>query len=318
MATNEMVILNMNPGWDHWLFVKTPPPFENIVRADSLIKMVSGKGTNVARVLNTLRFTHYRCISLIGGEVGSLIENDLAHEGILSQSFKVKDESRINFCVIREYDHNALQLFNEPGPILTSEEAAGYVGFVRKVLNQSPSSSLVISGSAARGLTARHLNELVGYAVADGHPVCADIGGEWLKNIVSFPISVLKVNREEFQLAFGIDMDSQIEVESFRQAHGIGTIIITDGGKGCIGWNSRGQIVKASVSDPPHSVGFTAGCGDSFLAGYLVACSRGLDFHGGLVYANACGIANTLSFGPASFTLSEVESCLPYVQVENQ
>jgi len=296
--------------------VQSPPPFENIVRADSLIKMVSGKGTNVARVLNTLGFTRYRCLSLIGGEVGTLIKHDLAREGIDSLSFEVKDESRINFCVIRQYDRNSLQLFNEPGPMLTADEATGYIDFVRDILDQTPRATLVISGSAARGLTARHLNHLVEYAVTKGHPVCADIGGEWLKKIVTFPISVLKVNREEFQHAFDLDFHAPREVEAFRQAHGIGTIIITDGGNGCYGWDEGGQVVRVRVSDPPLSVGFTAGCGDSFLAGYLVACSRGQEFQERLILANSCGIANTLSFGPAAFTLAEVKCCRRYVQVE--
>ena len=316
MKASDMVILNMNPGWDHWLFVQSPPPFEHIVRADLLIKMVSGKGTNVARAMNTLGFAHYRCLSLIGGEVGSLIQRDLACENINAQSYAVKDESRINFCIIREFEHNSLQLFNEPGPMVTSDEAAGYIDFVRKFLHEAPQAMLVISGSAARGITAEHLNSLVEHAGAQGHPVCADIGGEWLKHIVSFPISILKVNREEFLHAFGIDMYARLEVEAFRKAHGIGTIIITDGGNGCQGWDVSGQVLKAKISTPVHSVGFTAGCGDSFLAGYLVACARGQTFQQRLLLANACGIANTLSFGPATFTLAEVESCRPYVQVE--
>ena len=316
MKANEVVILNMNPGWDHWLVVQSPPPFEHIVRADSVVKIVSGKGTNVARALNTLGFSRYRCMSLIGGEVGSLIQRDLDRERIQSLSFTVKDESRINFCVIREYERYSLQLFNEPGPRVTSDEATGYTSFVRKSLHGSPGAMLVISGSAALGLTSEHLNSLVEYAIAQGHPVCADIGGEWLKHIVSFPISILKVNREEFLHAFGIDIHARLEVEAFRKSHGIGVIIITDGRNGCQAWDESGQVLRATVSTPAQSVGFTAGCGDSFLAGYLVACSRGESFQQRLLLANACGIANTLSFGPAVFTLAEVERCRAYVQVE--
>jgi len=313
---DSMVLLNMNPGWDHWLFVKNPPQFTNVVRADSMFTMVSGKGTNVARVFNTLGFHNYRCMTVIGGLVGERIKQDFEKEHIHATYHCVTDESRINFCVIREYEHNALQIFNEMGPELTLKEAQGFIDSVRKLLDKDPQSPLVISGSAPRGVTSEHLNSLIAYAIGENHPVFADIGGEWLKEIIAYPISLLKVNREEFALAFDIDMDETERIRHFKDFHKIGTIIITDGRNGCKAWNSDGCIFSGIVSSPPQNVGFTIGCGDSFFAGYLAACARNLSFKERLVLANACGIANTLSFGPANFSLEDLNVCFEYVQVE--
>ena len=314
---DSMVILNMNPGWDHWIFVKNPPQFTDVVRADSMFTMVSGKGTNVARVFNTLEFHNYRCMTVVGGLVGERIKQDFEKEHIHAIYHLVTDESRINFCVIREYEQNSLQIFNELGPSLSSSEAKGYIDSVQTLLEGLPLSPLVISGSAVRGITSEYLNSLIAYSVSNNHPVYADIGGEWLKQIVAYPISLLKVNREEFLHAFGIDMSETDKVSRFKDSHGIETIIITDGGNGCHGWDGNGGLFKATVSDPPQSVGFTIGCGDSFLAGYLTGCSHNLSFEDRLLLANACGVANTLSFGPAKFTLEDLESSYEYVKVES-
>jgi 1-phosphofructokinase len=315
-AEVRVVILNMNPGFDHWLYVSHRPTLPGVVRADRVTRIVSGKGTNVARALHSLGFADYLCISIVGGSVGALIERDLNEEGIHHVSYEVRDESRVNFSVISEYQENAIQTFNEPGPSLSRDEVGGYTQLVKQVLSRNRGATLVISGSAAAGITGADVAELASWAIDRKHQVLADIAGIWLAPLIACPLSLLKVNREEFMHAFAVDMEDQSEVVALKNSTGIGELIITDGKNGCFGWDSTGGSFMARVTDVAGSVGFTVGCGDSFLAGYIVAREDKMSFPDCLRAASACGVANTLSFGPAMFAQTDVEMGIDHVTVQ--
>lgn len=302
----EFIILSMNPGFDRWLVVHNKPPFETVVRADSVLKLVSGKGINLARVLSTFDFENYECLNIIGGEIGRLIEQSCRTEGLRTTSFYVADESRINFSVIRTFDRT-IQTFNEPGPVLSDTEVNGYIDLVKKILLDKEEPYLVISGSASKGFSTAQLTDLIGWASHRGIKVCIDIGGEWLKSVVEHPIELLKINREEFHLAFGFDILERERLDEFKKKHQIRDLIITNGKHGSYAWNATGEKYHVTVKDLDDAVGFTVGCGDSFFAGYLLGVSQETVFKDRLLLANACGIANTRNYGPAKFSREDMQ-----------
>ncbi len=308
------IILSMNPGFDRWLFVESPSPFETVIRADSAIKLVSGKGINVARVFNTLGFGRYICANISGGRIGKLIEEDCRAEGLRVESFNVREDNRINFGVMRTYDRS-IQVFNEPGPKLDSGEVKGYISFVQRIISRSAGPVLVISGSAPVGFSAEDLLSLIAWASSHGIDVCADIGGAWLKRAVENPLHTLKINREEFEHGFGIDGRDREAALRFKKRFNLRNLVITDGKRGCRAWDETDSGYEARIRETGGSTGFTVGCGDSFFAGYLAGIAKGKSFPDCLALANACGIANTLHYGPAVFEPADVERSIPLIDI---
>lgn len=308
------IILSMNPGFDRWLFVESPSPFERVIRADSALKIVSGKGINVARVFNTLGFGRYICANISGGRIGKLIEEDLSTEGLRVESFPVREDSRINFGLMRTYDRS-MQVFNEPGPKIDAAEVRGYISFVQSLILRFPSPTFVISGSAPVGFSAEDLLSLIAWASSHGIDVCADIGGAWLKRAVENPLHTLKINREEFEHGFGIDGGDREAALRFKKRFNLRNLIITDGSRGCLAWDETDSGYEARIRETSGSTGFTVGCGDSFFAGYLAGIAKGKSFPDCLVLANACGIANTLHYGPAVFEPADVERSISLIDI---
>lgn len=302
----HFVILSMNPGYDRWLFVHKESPFPTVVRADSVLKLISGKGLNLARVFNNLGFTNYCALNLIGGEIGDILNSHASKEGLITQPCFVEDETRINIGVIRTYN-KTLTTYNEPGPIVQETEVNQYIAQAKELLLREKNSCLVFSGSAPRGFGASHVLTLVKWANKQNIPVCVDIGGEWLEAVVAYPLHLLKINREEFFHAFHIDVKEKEKIRDFKNAHKITTLVITDGERGSYAWGEENEFFHCTVQNIEDSVGFTVGCGDSFLAGYLIEMANGSNLKEKLLIGNACGIANTRRYGPAVFSKEDFE-----------
>lgn len=314
----EAVIVNMNPGMDRWLTVKEKSSYEGVVQAQNVQSIVSGKGTNLVRALKQLGCTRYYCLNILGGHIGEMIDRKFSEEGFLYENFQVTDESRINFTVIHESAEYRMQTFNEPGPVLHEGEAQEFLECVRKTLAERKRACLVFSGSAPEGISGEDLGNLACWAEENGNAVIADIGARWLDRMLESPMELLKVNRQEFFHAVSVDSADTDAVRKFMDANRIRNVIVTDGKNGSKCWDSNGSCFEIAVKDHPHAVGFTVGCGDSFLAGYLSGYLKGDSFLESCLLANACGIANTIRFGPAVFSASEAEDCRKYVTLVNR
>lgn len=309
MLALNIQILNLNPCYDHWVIISNPPRTPNVLRGDHVVKLVDGKGLNIARVLNMLGFKDYNCINILGGDVGKIIYAKCREDNIKTLDFWIKDENRINTAIVYEYKKRMLMV-NEPGPIMQRDEINDFLDFFSLVLEKN--STLIISGSAPRGFGVKDMAKIAELARKNSCRLMIDISGEWLKELVNFGPEMVKVNADELKIALNLQQIDLADLYQIKKHYNIQVLCVTYGKDGSITFvNDRIIRVKPKVIHSDYSVG----CGDSFFAGYLYYEALNKSIEERLVFATACGTANTLKYGAAIFDLQDLESQLSNVDL---
>lgn len=317
MKGKKYIILSMNPGYDQWHVVYNPPAIENVFRADKVFRFVSGKGLNVARVLKNLNFNDYICVNILGGGTGEIISQKSEEEGINCNEFRIKEESRINTCIMLEYCHESIS-YNEPGPKLTRQEINNFKKYLSDLLKKEGNCDVVISGTPSRGITEDDFREILSIITAADNELIVDISGRWLQIAAEYPLRLLKINREEFKEAFYMDafiFDQNLK--RFKDRKRINDLIVTDGKNGCVVLCDDGRCIYGVIRGVTGG-SYPVGSGDSFLAGYLMRYAQGAGIKECVRYANACGLANTYEYGPGIFDRFAVEAQLNHVNLNEK
>ncbi|MEJ5229056.1 MAG: PfkB family carbohydrate kinase [Pseudothermotoga sp.] len=305
-------ILNLNPCYDHWVIIQKPPRTPNVLRGEYVVKLVDGKGLNIARVFKTLGFEDYTCINILGGEVGKIIHEKCQEDGIKTLEFWIKDENRINTAVVYEYEKRMLMI-NEPGPMMQRDEIERFVEFFSSVLQKN--STLVISGSAPRGFGTNDMSKIAQIAKENSCRLMIDISGEWLKELMNFEPEMVKVNADELRIALDLQELSVKELCKIKNDYNIKILCVTYGKQGAVTvTDSKIVRVKPKVVHSDYSVG----SGDSFFAGYLYSEALNKPIQERLIFATACGTANTLRYGAAIFSLQDLEGQLSNVKITEE
>uniref|UniRef100_A0A832I4S5 Ribokinase n=1 Tax=Pseudothermotoga hypogea TaxID=57487 RepID=A0A832I4S5_9THEM len=305
-------ILNLNPCYDHWVIISNVPKTPNVLRGDYVVKLVDGKGLNIARVFNLLGFHDYLCINVLGGDVGKIISSKCREENIKTAEFWINDENRINTAVVYEYEKRMLMV-NEPGPVMTPDEIERFIQYLDSVIEEK--STLVISGSAPRGFTANNMSRIAQMAKERGCRLMIDISGEWLRKLVKFEPEMVKVNADEFKIAFELSNLSVEKLYEVKKRYKINVLCVTLGKDGSITltedrvFHAKPKLVHCD---------FSVGSGDSFFAGYLYKEAMGKSMEERLIFATACGMANTLKYGAAIFDLKDLNEQLPLVEIAEE
>ncbi len=309
MLTLSIQILNLNPCYDHWVIISKPPRTPNVLRGERVVKLVDGKGLNIARVFNTLGFEDYICINILGGDVGKIIHAKCEEDGIKTLEFWIKDENRINTAVVYEYEKRMLMI-NEPGPVMQKDEVEKFFEFFSSVLKKN--STLVISGSAPRGFGSKDMSKIAQLARENSCRLMIDISGDWLKELLNFEPDMVKVNADELKIALDLQELNIKELWHIKNNYRIKVLCVTYGKDGSVTL-ADDRIIRAR----PRTVhsDYSVGSGDSFFAGYLYFESLNKPIQQKLAFATACGTANTLKYGAAIFDLKDLESQLSNVDI---
>jgi 1-phosphofructokinase/tagatose 6-phosphate kinase len=311
-AVIRLFILNLNPGYDHWVVLDEPPELPHILRGESVVHQINGKGLNIARVLSMLSDTEYICMNILGGAIGRLIAAEAAELGIPTADVWIAGETRMNISVVHQYEgRNDVQVVNESGPRMTPEEVAELKRLFAETLR--PDDLVVVSGSVVPGFTPDDLRELAAHVASVGASLAIDIAGQWLEALVQDRPSVLKVNHDELRLAFSIDPEKRGDLLRFRQRYGIDELIITYGARGAVAFTD-GAALRAVP--PDIQANFAVGSGDSFFAGYLHARKAGALLADAMRNASACGVANASKYGAALITREEYEGFIDQIRIE--
>ncbi len=270
---------------------------------------MDGKGLNIARVFNLLGFHDYLCVNVLGGDVGRIISAKCREEGINTVEFWIEDENRINTAVVYEYEKKMLMI-NEPGPVMTPNEIERFVQYLDSLIEEK--STLVISGSAPRGFGTKNMGRIARMAKERSCRLMIDISNEWLRELVKFEPEMVKVNGDEFKVAFDLDKLSVEKLYEIKQRYRINVLCVTFGKEGSI---TLTQDRLFRVQPKVIHSDFSVGSGDSFFAGYLYKEAMGEPIERRLTFATACGMANTLKYGAAIFDLKDLYEQLPLVEI---
>ncbi|RAP75981.1 1-phosphofructokinase family hexose kinase [Paenibacillus montanisoli] len=307
----SIVCVSLNSAIDKRLLVPgfQPGAVNRAVHADAT---AGGKGLNVARVAQSLGAT-VLATGFAGGSNGSWIMNKLHEIGLPHQMVPISQESRICLNIIDELTGGSTEIL-EPGPEISPEEKERFLALWRTLCQ--PGRWLTLSGSLPRGLGDSFYAQLVAEARKAGANVILDTSGSALKLGMQCGPHTIKPNEEEFRQCFGTDPRDHTAVRQVAEqlgGYGVQSLLVSLGREGCLAARPDGRLWLA-VPPAVEAVN-PVGSGDSFVAGWTVACSRGLDVPDALRCAIAAGTVNAMSPSTGQVSRADAEAMIDRVQV---
>ena len=282
-----IVTLTANPSLDRTVSLPSPLLRGEVQRATSVSQESGGKGVNVSRALVA---SGLETVAVLPGGDSDPVLAGLRDSGVPFAALAIHEPLRTNVA-LTEPDGVTTKI-NEPGPVLSEDQQEALIGLL---LERSRGASwVVLAGSLPPGVPAdfyatvtrrlRATNDGAAPRIAvdsSGAPLAAALSGD-----ASGMPDLLKPNAEELAelaAAAGFATAStadELEADPAAAAaaaaavvrSGVGAVLATLGSKGAVLVTSDGAWL---ATHPPVKAVSTVGAGDSSLAGYLLASSRG-------------------------------------------
>ena len=311
-----IVTLTMNPSVDRTATLTAPLAVGGVNRISAVDDSPGGKGLNVARVLAG---GGVEARAVFPAPAEDPFVAMCAEVGVATTVVPSTGGVRVNLTVV-DPDGTTTKI-NAPGP---EADAAGLSLARATVADLARGAAwVVLCGSLPRGVPDDFYADLVAALRPTGARLAVDTSDAPLAALAArFPESapdLVKPNGDELGQLAGVD-GSELErraadgdtapvVETARQlrARGVGAVLVTLGGSGAVLVDDDDEAWFAST--PAVQVRSTVGAGDSALAGYLLAESRGLPpgqrlawaVSHGSVAATLPGTGLPLGLDPATF-----------------
>jgi 1-phosphofructokinase family hexose kinase len=279
-------------------------------RPAEVLALAGGKGINVARVLRELGEPAF-ATGIVAGHSGAFIETCLDAEGIVHAFHRLpRGESRTCLAVVHPETGTTTEI-NETGARVEPEEFERFVARFEALLPQA--SWVALSGSMPPGLTGEAYLRLMAIARRAGKRVSLDTSGCALAEALASEPDVVKPNQDEAEALLGhpVTLERLPEAVQGLLARGARMVALSLGALGAaVATRDEAWYYQA----PAVSVVNPIGSGDSFLAGLLVALSRGQSLAEAGRLAVACGTANAAVAGAAACKLALIHTLLPQIQ----
>ncbi len=283
-------------------------------RVAQVKKTAGGKGLNVARVAYLLG-GDVLATGVLGGSLGSFIEDQLDKDGI-KHSFLHTDKESRNCIAILHRDRQTEIL--EPGPVLSAAEQEKFLKHYERLLNLSDLVS--ISGSIVKGFSEDVYPQMIAMADSRDVPVILDTSGKalevTLQNKSARPY-LIKPNTSELEQLLGEKADEDIEkiMKALNDPlfEGITWIVVTRGGDGAL-VKHQNQFYNVTIPEVP--VINPVGSGDATVAGLAKAIEQNADVHTVIKYGMAAGILNAMEAQTGFVDAGKFEQFVNKVKVE--
>jgi 1-phosphofructokinase family hexose kinase len=284
-------------------------------RVQKELVFASGKGVNVARVINNLG-GEVTCAGFVGGYSGLLFQSLIDAEGLRGAWTKISGDTRLSITVYDPQNIQDATSFCDYGPAATPDEwqdfSAGLQDLARDTQNIS------ISGSIPPGVEPQQLFTLICELRRADKKVWLDLSGPRLAAGVNASPFAIKVNLKEISELIEQPVQTRSEImqalTALRQAHQIAITIVTLGPEGAICSSDWGNWIIHPIHYP--EVVSSIGSGDSFLGGLLVEYERGASLMECLRAASAAAAANTQRLGPGIFSTEDYQQAMERTVVE--
>jgi tagatose 6-phosphate kinase len=287
----DVLVAAPNPALDSY-YVVPALAVGSVSRAHEVLHTAGGKGNNLARAAVQLG-GRVLSVGILGGDTGERIRRELAREGIDSVAVPGLAETRQCITVVRQGGGENTVVLEHGAPVRASDISA----FANLVLHHAPSArSVVFNGSLPPGMAPEACAGLIA-SVRQAHSGLAlalDTSGDALRLGALAGPSIVKVNVEELMQAFAptetwsAGLAARIALD--LRTRGVGLLVVTDGQHGAYAFPSGAEPLK--VQTPVTRWISTAGAGDSFLAGLLLALGRGETLREALAQASAAAVAS--------------------------
>lgn len=305
-----IVTLTMNATIDKTYMI---PDFQagQLHRVKDMYSNAGGKGINVARVMHALN-EEVLATGIVAGFNGSFIEAELTREGIPHEFVRIEGESRVSINLLDPVRETQSELL-EAGPWL---DEAGLEAIKCKVTELAGRAShVVMSGSLLQGCPVSLYAELVQLVRAAGAWPVLDASGDALVHGAGAHPMLMKPNEHEvLKLTGGTSCDETSVIAAIERLMGSGVpqVVVSLGGEGAIA-GMDGRLFRVTI--PKVQVVSAVGCGDSMLAGLVVAHKRGMHIEDQLRMGAACGTANALLPEAGTIRLADVARLMEQVQI---
>ena len=300
-----IVTLTANPSIDRTATLERPLTRGDVHRVTSVTVEPGGKGINVARVAH---YAGHPVRAILPAGPSDPILQGLDALRVPYRIVPLLEAVRTNLT-LTEPDGTTTKI-NEPGPSLDADTVERLAHLL--VLESERADWVVLSGSLPPGLPADWYAGLVRALRPWGCKIAVDTSDAPLLALADqFPPAapdLLKPNSEELAQLTGADPetleaaaaagDPSACVDAARSlvARGVGAVMATLGAAGAVLVTADGAWHAAP---PPITLRSTVGAGDSSVAGYVLAETRGLNAPDRLRLAVAYGSAAASLAGTA-------------------
>jgi len=284
-----------------------------LFRVKETIRSAGGKGINVSRVIRSLG-QEVLSIGFKGGHTGEWLVGQLEKIGAKTGFVEVDGESRTNNNIIDRSNKTETEVL-ETGPLITEQNMKEFISIYERVIKKTK--VLVCSGGLPSGVENDIYKRLIIEAKKYDVKVILDTSGEVLKQGIEAKPYLIKPNLRELGNLVNRELKEISDVlEACRciQRKGVEIVLASLGEKGAI-LVSKDKRFRVCI--PCKQVVNTIGCGDSMVAGFAVALSKGLEVEDAVRLGCACGVNNAQYAEIGTVKSDEVNKLIKEVRIED-
>jgi 6-phosphofructokinase 2 len=307
-----ILTLTLNPALDMATEVGHIVPGQKLRCSDPLLDP-GGGGLNVSRAIRSLGGESLALVAL-GGLTGDRLAGLIRAAEVTFLSILGPGETRQSLTVT-ETSTGKQYRFMLPGPVWGAAERSRVFTLLRAT--SRPGGISVISGSQPPGVPADFPGQLA--VSMPGSRVVLDTSGTALTEAVQNPIPglvVLRMDSEEAESLAGSSLHSREDTAAFAQSlvqRGVAErVIVARGADGNVMADANQRIFANAAKVKVKS---TVGAGDSFVAAFVLAMSRGQTNADALSFGSAAAAAAVMTDATRLCRPEEVMRLLPECSV---
>lgn len=306
----KIITLTLNPAIDVHCYTENFAPFsENL--ADVISNDAGGKGINISRALKETDIPNVAYL-IVGDENKDSFLQKLKADKINYKEFIVSGRIRENIT---------LHTKNQPETRISFSGFSGdesVIDEIGKMLEQEDLHDAIVTftGRAPKGVNIEYIKEFLLLLKSKGAKLVVDSRSFSKADIIDVAPWLIKPNEEEIRMYSDIEVKDAVSAKAAAVAlkqQGVENVIISLGGSGAVLACSDGVFFAKA---PKINVVSTIGAGDSSIAGFIGAISKGETVKTALLTAVAYGSAACMTKGTNPPKLSDIKRLLDDISVK--
>lgn len=287
----KIITLTLSPAYDTHCSVDCLKPYhENIAAIDCI--EAGGKGVNLSRALTFNNIDNLALI-VVGNENGEVFTRRLQADGLNFKTITTQGRIRENITLHSNDGKDETRIcfngFSLNEDILT--KISDGIGAVDE------NTIITMTGSVPKGITVRTICDFLTQFKEKGAKIVIDSRSFTFDDLAYFKPWLCKPNVDEAALYTGITVNGisdGVNVATMMHDAGIENLLLSLGKDGAVLANSEGVF---HANAPRINALSTIGAGDSMIAGFIGAFSKGLSTKDCLKQAVSYGSAACLEQG---------------------
>ena len=304
----KIYTITLNPAYDVHADAEHFAAFhENLAHVTS--RESGGKGVNLSRALKN-GDTEHTTIVILGQDNCTEFKEDLAKAGLTTLFLEKPGRIRENLTIhCADAPETRISFSGFPASDSLLDE-------VSALIDADEDTVITFTGRVASGMSIANVKAFLKNFQKKGAKIVLDSKSFSLEDIFEVSPWLIKPNQEEVSeyLNCPIDtIDQALEKAHVFAEHGVTNVMVSLGEQGAMLLHGD----DAYIATPPAiDAKSTIGAGDSTLAGFVAAFSRGEDPAGCLKNAVTYGTAACLTPGTLPPTAADITTIYPQVQIK--